>query len=383
MSDVALSTPTRAVRKPLMRTATAIVWLVSLAALMLVAWHVVNSGFVRRDIEALQAGEAWRTGGWLSQLVLALVGLIPNIDWQQTVLSFTAAVFAGLAFGVLYDRMRANGWTIVGSAIMLLLLASHANVLYAITAASRGLPLYFAFAVIIPAIRQMERVGDVQSTIGLGLLMPLVLLAGPLTTPLILPLALGAALADPDGRRDPRAFVAMLLVAVIPALIVAIGVVGFVAQSGIGVENVILPYLGTYGTLKLGDIPQSLAALGAFAPVAVVPLLYCVWPNLPEKRHIWSALAVVAMPVWLAVARMIFNSAMQPFVPAVALLAAYVSWLCVVRLPLLLRALAMIALAAAVLGSWTLTGFWDDPAWKAALFSGLDFVGNLGLRGSV
>ena len=34
----------------------------------------------------------------------------------------------------------------------------------------------------------MEDVGDVQATIGLGLLMPLLLLAGPLTTPLILPL---------------------------------------------------------------------------------------------------------------------------------------------------------------------------------------------------
>lgn len=380
VADVSISSVVG--KKPFMRTATAIVWVVSLTALMLIAWHVINSGFVRRDIEALQAGEAWRTGGWLSQVVLSLVGLIPNINWQQTALSLTAAVVAGLAFGVLYDRMRANGWTIVGSVIMLVLLASHANVLYAITAASRGLPLYFAFAAIIPAIRHMERVGDVQSTIGLGLLMPLVLLAGPLTTPLILPLALGAALADPDGRRDPRAFVAMLLVAVIPALIVAIGVVGFVAQSGIGVENVILPYLTTYGALKLGDVTQSLTTLFVFAPVAVVPLIYCLWPNLPEKRHIWSALAVVAMPVWLAVARMVFNSAMQPFVPAVALLAAYVSWLCVVRLPLVLRAIAMIALAVAVLTSWTQVGFWDDEAWKAALFSGLEF-GNLELRPSV
>lgn len=369
-------------RKPFMRTATAIVWCVSLALLLLLASHVINSGFVRRDIEALQAGEAWRTGGWLSQLVLALVGLIPNLDWQQQVLSLTAAVVAGLAFGLLYDRMRANVWTIVGSALILLLLASHANVLYAITAASRGLPLYFAFAAIIPAIRQMERVGDVQSTIGLGLLMPLVLLAGPLTTPLIIPLALGAALADPDGRRDPRAFVAMLLVAVIPASIVAIGVVGFVAQSGVGIENVILPYLATYGSLKLGNVVESLATLFTYAPVAIVPLLYCVWPNLPEKRHVWSALAVVAMPTYLAVARMVFNSSMQSFVPAVALLAAYISWLCVVRLPLLLRIIAAVALAIAVLASWTQTGFWDDPAWKDALFSGLDF-GNPELRPSV
>jgi hypothetical protein len=265
---------------------------------------------------------------------------------------------------------------------MLLLLASHVNVLYTITAASRGMPLYLAFAVIIPAIRKMEEVGDVQSTIGLGLLMPLLLLAGPLTTPLIIPLALGAALADPDGRRDARAFVAMLLVAVIPAVIVAIGVVGFVAQSGIGVENVLLPYVGAYGALQLGDIRQSLGVLFTFAPVAVVPIVYCVWPNLPEKRHVWSALAVVAMPAYLATARMVFTSSMQPFVPAVALLAAYVSWLCVVRLPTLLRVVAIVMLAVAVVVSWTQTAFWDDAAWKAALFSGLD-SGNPRLRPGV
>ncbi len=381
MTLLASSAPVVPARKPFMRLATAIVWIVSLAALLLVASHVIEAGFVRRDIEALRAGEAWRNGGWLSQLVLSLVGLVPNLDWQQTILSLTAAVVAGLAFGLLYDRLRASGWTIVGSVAMLVLLASHANVLYAITAASRGLPLYFAFAALIPAIRQMEDVGDVQSTIGLGLLMPLLLLAGPLTTPLIVPLALGAALADPDGRRDPRAFAAMLLVAVIPALIVAIGVVGFVAQSGIGIVNVILPYYATYGALRMGDVAQSLGILFTFAPVAVVPLLYCIWPNLPERRYVWSALAVVAMPVWLAVGRMIFNSSMLPFVPAVALLAAYISWLCVVRLPFLLRTIAMLALAIAVLASWTQTGFWDDPLWKAALFSGLPTdPGYLGLR---
>lgn len=381
MSDVALAAAAPVARKPFLRTATAIVWIVALAALLLVAWHVVDAGFVRRDIEALRGGEAWRTGGWLSQLVLSLVDLVPNLAWQQTALSFTAAVVAGLACGLLYDRMRAHGWTVVGSVVVLVLLAAHSNVLYTITAASNGLPLYFAFAAIIPAIGKLEQVGDVQSAIGLGLLMPLVLLAGPLTTPLIIPLALGAALADPDGRRDARAFVAMLLVAVIPALIVAIGVVGFVAQSGIGIENVILPYIDAYGAMRMGDVPGSIAALHTLAPVAIVPLLYCVWPNLPERRHIWSALAVIALPSYLAVARVVFNSTMQSFVPAVALLAAYVSWLCVVRLPLLLRVIAAAALALAVLTSWMAGGVWEDPEWQAALFSGLPLdAGAIGLR---
>lgn len=384
MSAVDLTPIAAAPAKPkrMFRPATLIVWVLTLGAFLFVAQYVIDAGFVRRDIEALQAGEAWRTGGWLSQLVLSLVGLVPDPSLQQGLLSLTAAVLAGLAFGLLYDRLRISGWTIAGAALVLIAFACHAQVLYSITAASRGLPLYFAFAVLIPAIRQMEQVGDVQSTIGLGLLMPLVVLAGPLTTPLILPLALGAALADPDGRRDPRAFVAMLLVALLPALIVGIGVVGFVAQSGMGVENVILPYVATYGALQLGNPIVSVETMLAFAPVALVPLLYCVWPNLPERRHVWSALAVVAMPLYLALARVVFQSPMQAFVPAVALMAAYISWLCVARLPLLLRVVALAMLAVSVLTSWMFTDLWTDEAWRSALFSH-DVLGGLALRPSL
>ncbi len=369
-------------RRPVLRLATTLVWIIALAAFLAVAQHIVDAGFIRRDIEALLSGEAWRTGGWLSQLVLMLVATLGDVPLEQRILSLTAAAVAGLAFGIFYDRLRAAGWTVLGCVALLVLVGLHAHVLYAISAASRGLPLYFALAVIIPAIRQMEQVGDVQSTIGLGLLMPLLLLAGPLTTPLILPLAVGAALADPDGRRDPRAFVAMLLVAVIPALIVVIGVVGFVAQSGLGVEFVLLPYAATYGALRLGDIATSVGTLFTFAPVAIVPILYCIWPHLPERRHIWSALAVVALPLYLAVARTVFNSAMESFVPALALLVAYISWLCVVRMPLTLRALALLMLGVAVYLSWTATGLWDDTAWKAALFDWPSLSG-VGLRAGV
>jgi len=383
MTEVSLtSAAARPARKRVLRPATIIVWVLALTVFLSIAQYVISAGFVRRDIEALQAGEAWRTGGWLSQLVLSLVGLLPNVGWQQTALSLTAAVVAGLAFGILYDRMRSSGWTILGAALVLAAFAAHAQVLYSITAASRGLPLYFAFAALIPAIRQIERVGDVQSTIALGLLMPLLLLAGPLTTPLVLPLALGAALADPDGRGDPRAFVAMLLVALLPTIIVGIGVVGFVAQSGIGVENVVLPYFATYGALALNDPAASLGVLFSFAPVAIVPLLYIVLPNLPERRHVWSACAVVALPLYLAVARVAFNSPMQPFVPAVALLAAYISWLCVVRLPFTLRILALAMLVVAAIASWTLTGLWTDQEWRGALFSH-DILGNFTRHPSV
>ena len=127
------------------------------------------------------------------------------------------------------------------------------------------------------------------------------------------------------------------------------------------------------------NVAGSVSALVVFAPVMLVPILSCIWPQI-ERRHVVSALAVVALPFYLAVARTIFTTQMQPFVPAVALLAAFASWLALVRLPLTLRIFALLMLALSVVLSWLQVGYWDDPAWKAALFSLLE---GTSLRGSL
>lgn len=358
-------------KRPFLRPATVIWSCVAIVLLLVVALSVIDGGYIRRDIAQLQDGEAWRTGGWLSQVILRLVGLLPGTQLQQWALSLTAAVVTGLAFGVLYDRLRANGWFRIGAFIALVALLLHAGGLYTITASSRAIPLYIAFAALIPAIRSLEDVGDVQSAIGLGLLLPLLLLASPAAALLIIPLALAAALADPDGRRDPRAFVAMLLVALLPSVIVAIGIVGFIMQAGMDIGAVLVPYIGAYSSIRLD--PQALSAglegLVVFAPVLLIPLLYCFWPALPERRHVFSALAVVVLPLYLVFARAALTTTMTPIVPPLALIIAFISWLSVVRLPLQLRVLALALLALSAAASWTYVGLWDDPMWKAALFN--------------
>lgn len=370
-------------KKRFWRPATVLVALLSMAIFMLLARHVIDGGYLRKDIAALQAGDAWKTGGWLSQVVLRVVALIPETQLQQTVLSLIASVASGLALGALYDRLRANGWVVIGALLVLLSVGLHAGGLYTLTASSRSIPLYVAFAALIPAIRSMEDVGDVQSAIGLGLLLPLLLLASPITAPLILPFAIGAALADRDARRDPRAFIAMLLVAVLPTLIVAIGILGFLAQSGFDLALVLVPYVRAYSALKWGDWWGSLAALAVYAPVLAVPLAYVVWPKLPERRHVYSALAILVLPLSLVLARTVLNTTMTAIVPAMALIACFVSWLAVVRLPRALRVLALALLALSAVLSWTQTSYWDDPEWRAALVSTPPVPGNFALRPGV
>jgi hypothetical protein len=371
--DVAIAPVRPGARPPFWRPATVLWSLGAVVLLLLLALQVLAAGYIRQDVVQLQAGDAWRSGGWLSQVMLRAVGLMPGAEFQHIVLAVAAALISGLCFGALYDRLRSNGWFRIGAFAVLTALLLHAGVLYTLTASAADIPLYIAFAALIPSIRALEEVGDVQSAIGLGLLLPLLLLASPAATVLILPLAFASALADPDARRDPRAYVAMLLVTVLPTIIVALGIVGFIAQSGLDLAEALLPYANAYAGMHFdADTFQSgLAALLAFAPVLLVPLLYCIWPDLTERREAFSALAVVGLPLYLVLARATLNTEMAAIVPPLALLAAFVSWLTVVRLPLSLRVLSLMALALAVMTSWGLTGLWDAPLWKTALFSAL------------
>ena len=368
--------------RPFLRPASVLTAVVWVGWLLLAARYVIDMGYVRKDVLALEAGDAWRTGGWLSQVVLRAVSLIPDRLLRQTSLSLIAAVAAGLTFGALYSRLRTNGWLAIGALLVLLTLGVHAGTLYATTAQSRAIPLYIAIAALIPAIRSMEEVGDVQSAIGLGLILPLLLLASPVTTPLILPLAVGIALANPDARRDARAFVAMLLVALLPTIIVAIGILGFLAQAGVDLADALLPYANTYSAFQFADPVPSLIALAAFAPVAVVPVIYCVYPGLPETRRVVSALLVLVFPLYFVCVRATLLPAMTAIVPAMVLIAGFVSWLAVVRLPTSLRVLALAMLAVSAMASWMLPSLWTDPDWRATwihLLAG----GNLRLRPGV
>lgn len=374
----------RNISRPLLRPSTIIVALIFTLVLMVIAQQVVSAGYLRGDIEALQRGDAWRTGGWLSQVFLRLVSLLPGTSLQQLGLSLAVAGISGLVFGLLYDRLRAHGWRAYSAVFLLVALGMHAGELYTFTANSRAIPLYIAFAALIPAIRSLEDVGDVQANIGLGLLLPLLLLASPIAALLIVPLSICAALADPDARTDMRAFVAMMLVALLPTMIVAIGIVGFLMQARLDVGLALTSYVTAYTHLRFGDLGHSLMALVVFAPVMVVPIVYCFWPNLPEKRHVVSALAIVALPLYLAVARVIFTTTMTPMVPPLALIAAFISWLAVVQLPRALRRLAFVMLTLSVVASWTQVWLWDDSAWKAALFNLVpDEIAGMSLRPAI
>jgi len=75
-------------------------------------------------------------------------------------------------------------------------------------------------------------------------------------------------------------------------------------------------------------------------------------------------------------------TAMTPIVPPLALIAGFVSWLAVVRLPMALRIFAVAMLVVSAAASWLLPNIWNDPDWLAALGHLLP-AGNLELRPGV
>jgi hypothetical protein len=139
----------------------------------------------------------------------------------------------------------------------------------------------------------------------------------------------------------------------------------------------------SFNDVHLGDVAGSVIALVTYAPAIVIPLVYCVWPGIKDRK-LASALAVVGLPLYLAAARVMVNTTMTPLTPSVAFIVAFLSWLAVVRLPFVLRLSALVLLVLGSVHSWLPNEVWNDPDWKAALLNFVpQSVGNLELRPGV
>jgi hypothetical protein len=276
-------------------------------------------------------------------------------------------VVVGLFAALLFANLRRNDWRTWRASAVVLFLAGNALALYAITAAVSAIPLILACALIVPSIRRLESVGDVQAEMGFGMVLPLFLLAGPLTTPLVPVLAVMSALTDPEARRDFRAFIAMFLVAILPSLIVLFALLSMHFDHGGKLADFLAPYAGIYTRDGPADWLRALTDMALLAPVAIVPLIYCLRPD--RRMQPWSALAVVAVPFYLMLGRILFGWHVDPWVPAAALIAGFAAWISVSRLAPHLRAASVAMLFISATASWMYAAKELDPEWHAALFA--------------
>jgi hypothetical protein len=328
----------------------------------LVVWYLHVTDGVQTQGSAGTFGQQTEAlhGEWLSYLVVQAIGALP-FDWPlSTALAVVTAGVLGFLIGWLYQRLIYNNWTHVEALLLVALLGANAVVIGMVMGDHRPIATMIACIVVIPGIRRIESVGDVQANMSFGLVLPLLFLAGPATVPLIVPLCLFGALADPEGRRDLRVFIAMFLVAIMPTLLVLTGMLGmFGGPEFVRIVQGI--YVPAYAPDQLNA--ASTLALLTVATYTILPFVIVTIAYVLVRDRRWqpvSALSVVVLPLYLVAGAIVFSWPISPALPTAAFLGAFTSWLSVARLSAVFRrvSIALMLLTAAL--SWS-------PAVLAAL----------------
>jgi hypothetical protein len=338
------------------RSVTGPAWVAAWSIVLLVAL----AWYLEKKVEVLPLGRATASGAaalhdgqWLTALVAWLFAGL-NLPWPlASVLAVFSAGVLGALLAWLYQRLVYNEWTPPEAIGVVACLGATAVVVGAVMGDHGAIPLMLACAAVVPGIRRLESVGDAQAEMSFGLVLPLLFLAGPATAVLIPALALFGAQSDPFARGDPRAFLAMFLVAIMPTLLV---IAGMIAMLG-GAHA-----LQLFGTIY-GDAfrPHLLAwsearRLLCLAGLTVMPALlviaaYCLTPD--RRRQPWSAVAVLVLPLYLVAGMVLFSWPIAFWAPTAVFLGAFAAWLSVARISPLFRwaAVALLLLEAVI--SWS------------------------------
>lgn len=126
-----------------------------------------------------------------------------------------------------------------------MLILSHHFLLQAVMTVGPEVLIVIAAALLIPARRGFEAIGDAQAVINYRLILPPLLASSSLAA--VIPfLLLVVPLSDPKARRQLKAFVAMLLLGIVLLLIVIVGVLVIAAQAGVGLNILVAPFWRTF-----------------------------------------------------------------------------------------------------------------------------------------
>jgi hypothetical protein len=348
------------------RTDTRSAWVAATAVALLVAVAWIWSADTGRGLQSLALSEGTRDGAWLSDLVVWLLTALPTSLSPNTMLAVFSAGVLGALIAWLYRRLIYNDWPVFEALIFVGALACNSFIVSAVTADHRVIPLMLACAAVIPGIRRLESVGDVQAEMSFGLLLPLLFLAGPATTLLIPMLAVFGALSDSETRRNHSAFVAMFLVAVMPTLLVLTGLVGM-----LGIDEAVRLATEIYGpafqpeVLSRGKWTPFLVIF-AYAVLPFATLIVAYWLQRDRRRQPWSATAVLVLPVYLLLGGLFFSWPISSAAPAAVFLGAFASWLAVARLTPAFRRVSVALMVLGTIVSWSAMVLASDPAWSAA-----------------
>lgn len=323
-----------------------------------------NGGFAPVVLTDAVAVPGWEQGSLLRVLSVWVAGWFTFALDPDTALVLVYVGMASLAAAVAYGALRGSDWPALPALLLLALMATHGIVLSSVTLATHELLLLLAAGTLIPAARRLEAVGDVQSIINYGLTLILLLLAGPPLAALIPLLVLAVPFREAEARQKPSVFGAMLLVAVVPTLIIMVGVIAMAAQAGLSLTVLVQPFVDAFVRAN-SPVALPVVLMLVAAPIGLIVIMHSVLPD--RRRKVATSLLTVLLPAYLLVGNSVFAWGLAPWLPAAALLATTLGWLCATRLRHWQQWLALALLAFGNLGSWAVTSIWADPDWLAAL----------------
>lgn len=333
------------------------------AFLLFVDGNLAGNGALGQVESTGVALPGWEHGSLLRVLVVWVAGWFAVLD-AGTALLLVHVSMASLAALLTYRFLLVSGWPAVQAALALALIASHGMLIYATTTTSAEFLVLLAIAALIPAQRRLEAVGDVQSVINYSLTLTLLLMAGPPLAVLIPLLVLAVPIHEAEARQKPQVFAAMLLVASIPTLIIITGVLAMAGRAGIGMDMLAQPFVEQF-SLARRPATLMMVLLVATAPVALVLIIHGAVPD--RRRKPVTTLVALALPLYLAIGNSTFDWQLAAWLPAGAMMATALGWLCATRVRPWMRWLTLALLLVSSVASWMLARIWADPMWLDGL----------------
>lgn len=334
------------------------------ALLLFLGGNLAGNGIVVQSGMANPAAlPGWEHGSLLRVLVVWIASWFAAFD-AGTALVLIHVLLAGFGALLTYRFLVVSGWAPFQASLALCLVACHGVLVFATTTTSAEFLLLLAAVALIPAQRRLEAVGDVRSVINYSLTLILLLMAGPPLAALLPLLVLAVPFQEAEARQKPQVFVAMLLVAAIPTLIIMTGVWAMAARAGIGVDILVQPFVQQFA-LSRQPATHMMVLLAAMAPVALVLAIHGAVPD--RRRKPLTTLVALGLPLYLVIGNSSFDWQLAAWTPAAAMMATALGWLCATRVRPWLRWLTLALLMVSTLASWLLAPLWADPAWLDGL----------------
>jgi len=340
------------------------VGLLAAVVLLLAGGNLAGNGAFERAVAVDDILLRWEQGSLLQVLADWAAGWFVDVIDQQTALALIYITVAAVGAAGMFWQLRNSDWPVVQALLAMLLILSHPMLLQTVTTVGPEFSIVIASAMLIPGRRGLEAVGDAQSVINYGLILLLLLMAGPPLAAIIPILLLAVPLSDPEARRRPRAFLAMLLVGIVPVLIILLGVLVIAGRAGVGLDTLLAPFWRAFEGRE-APLFGPLALMVVSAPVGLAVLLHALIPD--RRRKVFTSVMVLAVPVYLAVGNSVFAFNLSPWVPAVAFMAASMGWLGATRIRPWMRWIVLVLLLTGSVVSWQLAPLWALPGWLEGL----------------